>query len=81
MAAWNRDASKAQALSEAGISVHESAQEAIQASDVLLLMLSDADAIHDVLLNADKPVNLKGKVIIQMGTIGELLRLSSPVLH
>ena len=71
MAAWNRDASKAEALSEAGIAVHVSPQQAVQASDILLLMLSDADAIHDVLLNADNPVNLTGKTVIQMGTIGK----------
>lgn len=71
VAAWNRDASKAQALSEAGIAVHESAQQAIQASDIVLLMLSDASAIHDVLLNSGDPVDLKGKTFIQMGTIGQ----------
>lgn len=70
VAAWNRDASKAEAFSAAGISVHQSAQDAAQASDVLVLMLSDADAIKDVLLNGDQPVNLQGKVVVQMGTIG-----------
>ena len=70
VAAWNRDASKAEALSAAGISIHQSAQDAAQASDVLVLMLSDADAIKDVLLNRDQPVNLEGKVVVQMGTIG-----------
>lgn len=84
VAAWNRDASKAQALSEVGITVHDSAQQAIQASDVLLLMLSDADAIQDVLLNANQPVDLKGKVVLQMGTIGDNFclpaLLSVPVL-
>ena len=71
VAAWNRDASKAAALSAAGISIHESAQDAAQASDVLVLMLSDAEAIKDVLLNAEQPVNIQGKVVIQMGTIGQ----------
>ena len=72
VAAWNRDASKAEALSAAGINVHHSAQDAAQDSDVLVLMLSDADAIKNVLLNADQPVNLQGKVVVQMGTIGQL---------
>lgn len=70
VAAWNRDASKAEALSAAGISVHQSARAAAEQSDVLVLMLSDADAIKGVLLSADQPVNLQGKVVVQMGTIG-----------
>ena len=72
VAAWNRDASKAEALSAAGISIHQSAQDAAQASDVLVLMLSDAEAIKAVLLNGDRPMNLQGKVVVQMGTIGWL---------
>ena len=72
VAAWNRDASKASALAEAGIDVHQSAQEAISASDVLLLLLSDAAAIQDVLLSSEKPVDLQDKVVLQMGTIGKL---------
>ena len=72
VAAWNRDASKAEALSAAGISIHKSAQDAAQASDVLVLMLSDAEAIKDVLLSTDQPVNLQDKVVVQMGTIGQL---------
>lgn len=70
VAAWNRDPSKAEALAEAGIQVHQSAQDAIGASDVMVLLLSDAGAIQDVLLSADKAVDLKGKVVLQMGTIG-----------
>ncbi|KAL3161163.1 hypothetical protein ABBQ38_009532 [Trebouxia sp. C0009 RCD-2024] len=70
VAAWNRNISKTEALSAAGISVHQSAQAAAQQSDVLVLMLSDADAIKDVLLGADQPVDLQGKVVVQMGTIG-----------
>lgn len=72
VAAWNRNTSKTEALSAAGISIHQSAQAAAQQSDVLVLMLSDADAIKDVLLSADQPVDLQGKVVVQMGTIGEL---------
>ncbi|KAL3135877.1 hypothetical protein ABBQ32_007434 [Trebouxia sp. C0010 RCD-2024] len=70
VAAWNRNTSKTEALSAAGISIHQSAQAAAQQSDVLVLMLSDADAIKDVLLSADQPVDLQGKVVVQMGTIG-----------
>lgn len=82
VAAWNRDPSKSSPLSDAGIEVHESAQQAVQASDVVLLMLSDAAAIQDVLLNPSKPVDLMHKVVIQMGTIGQLqLVLPTSVLH
>lgn len=72
VAAWNRDPSKAAALSEAGVAVHQSPHEAIAASDVLVLLLSDAAAIQDVLLSSDKPVDLHSKVVVQMGTIGTL---------
>ena len=77
MAAWNRDGSKTAALSEAGIAVHHSAADAIAASDVLMLMLSDADAIQEVLLSSDQPVTLQDKVVLQMGTIGN----AAPVMH
>lgn len=77
MAAWNRDGSKTAALSEAGIAVHHSAANAIAASDVLVLMLSDASAIQDVLLSPDQPVTLQDKVVLQMGTIGK----AAHVLH
>ena len=73
VAAWNRDGSKTAALSEAGIAVHHSAADAIAASDILVLMLSDADAIQDVLLSAQQPVDLQNKVVLQMGTIGKSL--------
>jgi len=36
-------------------------------------MLSDADAIQDVLLSAQQPVALQNKVVLQMGTIGKSL--------
>ena len=75
VAAWNRSSSKAAALSEAGISVHQSAEDAIRVSDILVLMLSDASAIQAVLLSSDKPVDLQNKVVIQMGTIGDLILL------
>lgn len=71
VAAWNRDGSKTAALSEAGIAVHHSAADAIAASDILVLMLSDADAIQNVLLSTQQPVDLQNKVVVQMGTIGE----------
>ncbi|DBA81051.1 hypothetical protein WJX79_009685 [Trebouxia sp. C0005] len=70
VAAWNRDGSKTAALSEAGIAVHHSAADAIAASDILVLMLSDADAIQNVLLSTQQPVDLQNKVVVQMGTIG-----------
>jgi len=73
VAAWNRDGSKTASLSEAGIAVHHSAADAIAASDILVLMLSDADAIQDVLLSAQQPVALQNKVVLQMGTIGKSL--------
>lgn len=68
---WNRDSSKAQPLAEAGCSVAESAVEAVGASDVVLLVLSDAAAIRSTLLEDPKTTAaLPGKHVLQMGTIG-----------
>lgn len=69
--AWNRDASKAEALKKAGVESNENLVEAVGEADVALLLLADASAIDSVLL-ADEAVlkALKGRTVLQMGTIG-----------
>lgn len=42
----------------------------MRAADVVLLMLSDSDAIHDALLPKEGLAALAGKTVLQMGTIG-----------
>jgi 3-hydroxyisobutyrate dehydrogenase len=66
--AWNRSQDKLKPLQEAGIKTTQTALEAIEQTDVIILMLTDAKAIQSVLQD-DIKVALKGKTIIQMGTI------------
>jgi 3-hydroxyisobutyrate dehydrogenase-like beta-hydroxyacid dehydrogenase len=67
---WNRTASKAEALGEAGLAVSSSAAEALRASPVAILMLADGPAIRQVLLAPEARASLEGKTVVQMGTIG-----------
>ena len=65
---YNRTANKTNDLAAKGAQVVSDANAVIQASDIILFMLSDADAIHSVLdtISAD---SFQNKLIIQMGTI------------
>ena len=67
---WNRTASKAEALEEAGLAVARSAAEALRASRVSILMLADGPAIMEVLLAPEARAALAGRTVVQMGTIG-----------
>ncbi len=67
---WNRTASKAEALGEAGLQVVSTAAEALLASPVTILMLADAPAIREVLFSPDAGAVLAGRTVVQMGTIG-----------
>jgi 3-hydroxyisobutyrate dehydrogenase len=65
---FNRTTDKTKGLQSLGASVADSAQDALVASDITLLMLSDADAISSVLNNI-KAESFKDRLLIQMGTI------------
>jgi 3-hydroxyisobutyrate dehydrogenase-like beta-hydroxyacid dehydrogenase len=67
---WNRTASKAEELSEAGLTVAPTAPEALLASPVTILMLADAPAIREVLFSPEAVAALAGRTVVQMGTIG-----------
>ena len=67
---WNRTASKAEELGEAGLGVARTAADALLASPVTILMLADARAIREVLLAPEARAALAGRTIVQMGTIG-----------
>lgn len=69
LVAYNRTASKLNSLQEAGIAVTTSVQQLLAATDCVILMLTDATAIREVLLSADTITHLPGRTIIQMGTI------------
>ena len=67
--AWNRSREKAEPLADDGITVVDSATEAVDGADVLLTMLSDGDAVLDV-ANQVLPVAGDGALWLQMSTIG-----------
>ena len=68
--AWNRTADKARPLEEDGAGVFDSPAEAAQGAEVILTMLSDADAVLDVIAEAAAGAG-DGTVWLQMSTIGE----------
>ena len=65
---FNRNSEKAAQLKQYGALVASSAQQALNDSDICLLMLSDATAINNV-FDTISVESIKGKLIIQMGTI------------
>jgi 3-hydroxyisobutyrate dehydrogenase len=67
--AYNRSPEKLIPLQNDGIATTETALEAILRSDFVLLMLTDAAAIESMILSPETHSQLKGKTIIQMGTI------------
>jgi 3-hydroxyisobutyrate dehydrogenase len=67
---YNRTAAKALPLQAHGIAVLGTPELAVAQADYVLLLLTDAAAIRSVLLSSACAATLKGKTIIQMGTIG-----------
>lgn len=68
---WNRGAERARAARERGLAVTQTPAEAITAGDLVVVMLSDAEAIRQVLLDEPAAARvLAGRVVLQMGTIG-----------
>jgi len=65
---YNRSIEKIAALGTQGAQVYGTADEAVQRSELVILLLSDADAIATVLDNVE-PGNFTDKLFIQMGTI------------
>ncbi|MBD1904106.1 MULTISPECIES: NAD(P)-binding domain-containing protein [Cyanophyceae] len=67
--AYNRTQSKLAPLRDAGAKIADSPQEAIRESECVILMLTNATAIYDTLLSEASRQELKGRTVIQMGTI------------
>ncbi len=65
---YNRSPEKSEELHERGAEVASSAQRVVEACDICLLFLSDAEAIQIVLDSIDTAA-FKDTLIIQMGTI------------
>jgi 3-hydroxyisobutyrate dehydrogenase len=66
---YNRTTSKVEPLREAGATVAGTPQGLIAASDCILLMLTNQEAIESVLFRAEFESILSGKTIISLGTI------------
>ena len=69
--AWNRTRAKAESLEADGARVFDSPAQAADGADVLLTMLSDADAVIDAVEDVLPSVR-EGTVWLQMSTIGEV---------
>ncbi|MDB9314306.1 NAD(P)-dependent oxidoreductase [Spirulina sp. CS-785/01] len=69
LTAYNRTPEKLIPLQNAGATVVHTPQEALQASSVSILMLTNAQAIQDTLLSDSSKSALAGHTIIQMSTI------------
>ena len=66
---WNRSAARADAARQRGLTVAASVRDAIAETDLTLLLLSDAHAIHTTLFTSDAAPSLSGRTLVQMGTI------------
>ena len=64
---WNRDGSKAAALTDTGAEAFGTAAEAVAGAGVVLTMLFDADSAIEVVRQADVPA---GTVWLQTSTVG-----------
>jgi 3-hydroxyisobutyrate dehydrogenase len=65
--AWNRRRERAEGLGEHGVTVCDSAQEAVDGAEVVVTMLADGDAVADVAEGIEFPA---GAVWAQMSTVG-----------
>src|SRR6476660_4946358 len=70
--AWNRSPEKAQSLGDDGAELCATAAKAARGATVIITMLSDADAVLDVMEGADGALATasEGTVWVQMSTIG-----------
>ncbi|WP_413710111.1 NAD(P)-dependent oxidoreductase [Rhizobium sp. Rhizsp82] len=70
LTAWNRDAGKAAPLAADGARLAASAREATEGADVVFTMLSDGNAVEDVLFNQGGAAALAaGAVVIDSSSI------------
>lgn len=66
---WNRDRSKAEALTESGVIVADTPADAVRGADVVVTVLADGDVTERVVTDA-APATSDGAVWLQMGTVG-----------
>jgi 3-hydroxyisobutyrate dehydrogenase and related beta-hydroxyacid dehydrogenases len=66
---FDRHRPKAEALRAQGVAIADSHAQALQESVCVILMLSDAEAVRNALLNESARAELHARTVIQMGTI------------
>ncbi len=66
---WNRTPAKAGGLAGQGLETTGTVREAIERSDLLVLALSDSDAIAEVLFEAGADISIRDRILLQTGTI------------
>ena len=68
---WNRSAGKTEALAKRGATVAASPAELVEASEIILSILTDADAIETVYFGAAGAMStaLTGRLFIEMSTV------------
>ena len=71
LSVYNRTLEKATPLKDLGAKVAKSGVDAILESQCIVLMLSDYEAIRDVLFERESIRALSGRTVIQMGTISQ----------
>jgi 3-hydroxyisobutyrate dehydrogenase len=81
LTAYNRTRAKAEPLRDGGATIAANPAEVVAESDCIILMLTDAPAIREVLLTDEVRSLLAQRTIIQMGTIRpeESLQISNEV--
>lgn len=67
--AWNRTATKAQALAAHGVEVFDNPADAARDADIIVTMLKDGVSVREV-LRAAAPGLSKGVIWLQLGTVG-----------
>ena len=68
--AWNRTVAKAEALRDAGARIVATAAEAAHGADVIITMLADGPAVHDVLTGQGVASSASaGSIIVDMSSI------------
>jgi 3-hydroxyisobutyrate dehydrogenase-like beta-hydroxyacid dehydrogenase len=67
--AWNRSPEPLEKAAEAGLNTEQDLVQAVTQGELIILTLSDATAIDEVLWNSGIDSLLKEKTVLQMGTI------------
>lgn len=68
--AWNRTASKAHALLEAGASVSDTPTEAVEEADIIITMVADGATVSEILFASEVSASLKaGSIVLDMSSI------------